>query len=144
MAYYIKGANGKLFEPGRKKRTYVDADGTQYTVWVKWVGGQCIYRPHKRVNGSYRVVPDTEWHQTEQAAQAVLDMQLTDQLKVEVAKQVLSAYVPELPSDRFDAIIADIEKKAREPDYNEPPQDGSPVPPEPQDDEGPEADDKEE
>lgn len=67
-------------------------------------------------------------------AQAVLDMQLTDQLKVEVAKQVLSAYVPELPSDRFDAIIADIEKKAREPDYNEPPQD----------DEGPEADDKEE
>jgi|GEM_PF-1489016 len=144
MAYYIKGANGKLFEPGRKKRTYVDADGTQYTVWVKWVGGQCIYRPHKRVNGSYRVVPDTEWHQTEQAAQAELDMQLTDQLKVEVAKQVLSAYVPELPSDRFDAIIADIEKKAREPDYNEPPQDGSPVPPEPQDDEGPEADDKEE
>ena len=77
-------------------------------------------------------------------AQAVLDMQLTDQLKVEVAKQVLSAYVPELPSDRFDAIIADIEKQAREPDYNEPPQDGSPVSPEPQDDEGPEADDKEE
>ena len=71
-------------------------------------------------------------------------MQLTDQLKVEVAKQVLSAYVPELPSDRFDAIIADIEKQAREPDYNEPPQDGSPVSPEPQDDEGPEADDKEE
>ncbi|MDY4146818.1 MAG: hypothetical protein SOX98_02770 [Acidaminococcus fermentans] len=77
-------------------------------------------------------------------AQAVLDMQLTDQLKVEVAKQVLSAYVPELPSDRFDAIIADIEKKARELDYNEPPQDGNPMPPEPQDDEGPEADDKEE
>lgn len=77
-------------------------------------------------------------------AQAVLDMQLTDQLKVEVAKQVLSAYVPELPSDRFDAIIADIEKKAREPDYNELPQDGNPMPPEPQDDEGPEADDKEE
>ena len=77
-------------------------------------------------------------------AQAVLDMQLTDQLKVEVAKQVLSAYVPELPSDRFDAIIADIEQQAREPDYNEPPQDGNPMPPEPQDDEGPEADDKEE
>lgn len=77
-------------------------------------------------------------------AQAVLDMQLTDQLKVEVAKQVLSAYVPELPSDRFDAIIADIEKQAREPDYNEPPQDGNLVPPEPQDDEEPEADDKEE
>ena len=77
-------------------------------------------------------------------AQAVLDMQLTDQLKVEVAKQVLSAYVPELPSDRFDAIIADIEKQAREADYNEPPQDGNPVPPEPQDDEEPEADDKEE
>lgn len=77
-------------------------------------------------------------------AQAVLDMQLTDQLKVEVAKQVLSAYVPELPADRFDAIITDIEKQAREPDYNEPPQDGNPVPPEPQDDEEPEADDKEE
>lgn len=27
MAYYIKGANGKLFEPGRKKRNYVDAGG---------------------------------------------------------------------------------------------------------------------
>lgn len=44
--YYIKGANSKLFEPGRKKRNYVDADGTLYTVWVEWVAGQCIYRPH--------------------------------------------------------------------------------------------------
>lgn len=79
MAYYIKGANGKLFEPGRKKRNYVDADGTLYTVWVKWVGGQCIYRPHKRVNGSYRVVPDTKWHQTEQAAQAELDIEASVQ-----------------------------------------------------------------
>ena len=43
--YYIKGANG-IFEPGQKKRNYVDADGTLYTVWVKWVAGQCIYRPH--------------------------------------------------------------------------------------------------
>lgn len=77
--YYIKGANGKLFTPGRKKRNYVDADGTLYTVWVKWVGGQCIYRPHKRVNGSYRVVPDTKWHQTEQAAQAELDIEASVQ-----------------------------------------------------------------
>lgn len=53
-------------------------------------------------------------------AQAVLDMQLTNKIKVDVAKQVLTAYVPELPSDRFDAIIADIEKQGMEPDYNEP------------------------
>lgn len=77
--YYIKGANSKLFEPGRKKRNYVDADGTLYTVWVKWVAGQCIYRPHKRVSGSYRVVPDTKWHQTEQAAQAELDIEASVQ-----------------------------------------------------------------
>ena len=57
----------------------MDADGTLYTVWVKWVGGQCIYRPHKRVNGSYRVVPDTKWHQTEQAAQAELDIEASVQ-----------------------------------------------------------------
>lgn len=42
----IKLADGKIIEPGRKKRNYVDADGTLYTVWVKWVAGQCIYRPH--------------------------------------------------------------------------------------------------
>ena len=54
-------------------------DGTLYTVWVKWVGGQCIYRPHKRVNCSYRVVPDTKWHQTEQAAQAELDIEASVQ-----------------------------------------------------------------
>lgn len=71
---YIQGANGKFFEPGRSKRNYVDDEGTLYTVWVKWIGGQCIYRPHKRVGSSYRVVPDTDWHQTEQAAQAELDI----------------------------------------------------------------------
>ena len=38
-----------------------------------------------------------------------------------MAKQVLAAYVPELPADRFDAIIADIEKQGTEPAYNEPP-----------------------
>lgn len=70
----IQLADGKTIEPGKGRRTYVDADGILYTVWVKWVGGQCIYRPHKRVNGSYRVVPDTKWHQTEQAAQAELDI----------------------------------------------------------------------
>lgn len=71
---FMQLADGKIIEPGKGKRNYVDADGTLYTVWVKWVGGQCIYRPHKRVNGSYRVVPDTKWHQTEQAAQAELDI----------------------------------------------------------------------
>lgn len=59
-------------------------------------------------------------------AQAVLDMQLTSKVKAEVARQVLAAYVPELPSDRFDAIIEDIEKELSEPAYNEPPE-----PPEP-------------
>ena len=59
-------------------------------------------------------------------AQAVLDMQLTSKVKAEVARQVLAAYVPELPSDRFDAIIEDIEKESSEPAYNEPPE-----PPEP-------------
>lgn len=59
-------------------------------------------------------------------AQAVLDMQLTNKIKVEVAKQVLAAYVPELPADRFDAIIADIEKQGTEPAYNEPPDNPAP------------------
>lgn len=74
-------------------------------------------------------------------AQAVLDMQLTNKVKVEVAKQVLTAYVPELPADRFDAIIADIEKQETEPAYNEPPQPPQPAeppkPPEPEDEEEP-------
>lgn len=59
-------------------------------------------------------------------AQAVLDMQLTNKIKVEVAKQVLAAYVPELPADRFDAIIADIEKQGTEPAYNETPDNPAP------------------
>ncbi len=75
----IRLADGKTIEPGKGRRNYVDADGTLYTVWVKWVGGQCIYRTHKRVNGSYRVVPDTKWHQTEQAAQAELDIEASVQ-----------------------------------------------------------------
>lgn len=74
-------------------------------------------------------------------AQAVLDMQLTNKIKVEVAKQVLTAYVPELPADRFDAIIADIENQETEPAYNEPPQPPQPAeppePPEPKDEEEP-------
>ena len=71
-------------------------------------------------------------------AQAVLDMQLTNKIKVEVAKQVLTAYVPELPADRFDDIIADIEKQETEPAYNEPPQPAEPPePPEPEDEEEP-------
>ena len=68
-------------------------------------------------------------------------MQLTNKIKVEVAKQVLTAYVPELPADRFDAIIADIEKQETEPAYNEPPQPPQPAeppePPEPKDEEEP-------
>lgn len=44
--YYIQGANEKFFEPGRHNRNYVDDDGNLYTVWVKWISSQCIYRPH--------------------------------------------------------------------------------------------------
>ena len=71
-------------------------------------------------------------------AQAVLDMQLTGKVKTEVARQVLAAYVPELPAERFDAIIADIEKEASESVYNEAPQPAEPPePPEPEDEEEP-------
>lgn len=63
-------------------------------------------------------------------AQAVLDMQLTGKVKTEVARQVLAAYVPELPAERFDAIIADIEKEASEAAYNEAPQPAEPPEPE--------------
>lgn len=75
MTYYIKGANGKLFEPGRKKRNYVDADGTLYTVWEKPIGDQCIYRPYERVKGKYQRMPYTEWHPTRRDAQAELDIE---------------------------------------------------------------------
>lgn len=54
-------------------------------------------------------------------AQAVLDMGLTPELKVEVAKNVLTSYVPELDTNRFDEIIKAVEKAVKEPEYNEPP-----------------------
>ena len=67
-------------------------------------------------------------------AQAVLDLGLTDELKVEVTKQVLASYVPELSADRFDAIVESL--KHSEPDYNEPvspeeKESQTPLPPEP-------------
>lgn len=71
---FVTLADGKIIEPGKNKRNYVDVDGIQYTVWAKWISGQEIYRPHKRVGSSYRVVPNTEWHQTERAAQSDLDI----------------------------------------------------------------------
>lgn len=70
---YLQGSDGKFFTPGTQKRNYVDADGTQYTVWVKWVDGKYLCRPHKRVGGKFRVVPQTHWHETEQEAQEELD-----------------------------------------------------------------------
>lgn len=44
-------------------------------------------------------------------AQAVLDMDLTDGLKEEVLKKVITAYCPDMPDERFDELIDELEKK---------------------------------
>lgn len=61
-------------------------------------------------------------------AQAVLDMDLSDEVRLETLRHILAAYAPDLPADRFDEIIADAEKKLREKDYNEPPAPGNKPP----------------
>lgn len=71
----IQLADGKTIEPGKGRRNYVDADGTQYTVWRKPIGDQCIYRPYERVKGKYQVMPYTEWHPTRRDAQTELDIE---------------------------------------------------------------------
>ena len=54
-------------------------------------------------------------------AQALLDLNLSPEMKVEAARRVLASYAPDTPSDRYDAIMADVAKRAREPEYSEPP-----------------------
>lgn len=77
--YYVQGADGKFFEPGRHKRNYVDADGTQYTVRIMWIDGIGFYRVHEQVDGCCRVTPFTHWFQTEQEAQEELDIEASAQ-----------------------------------------------------------------
>lgn len=52
-------------------------------------------------------------------AQAVLD--LSPELRVEVAKQVMGAYLPELSAERFDEIVGSIGEDGLESEYSEPP-----------------------
>lgn len=54
-------------------------------------------------------------------AQAVLDMDLSPELRVEVAKQVMGAYLPELSAERFDEIVGSIGEDGLESEYSEPP-----------------------
>lgn len=70
-------------------------------------------------------------------AQAVLDMDLSPELRVEVAKQVMGSYLPELSAERFDEIVDSVGVQEQEPKYNEPPAGGEPNNP---DEEPPEED----
>lgn len=54
-------------------------------------------------------------------AQALMDLGLSPEMKIEAARRVLASYAPDMPAGRYDEIIADVEKQAREPSYNEPP-----------------------
>ena len=43
-------------------------------------------------------------------AQMVLDMDLTDGLREEVLKKVMAAYCPDIPDERFDELIEQMQK----------------------------------
>lgn len=54
-------------------------------------------------------------------AQALMDLGLSPEMKIEAARRVLASYAPDMPAGRYDEIMADVERQAREPSYNEPP-----------------------
>jgi len=62
-----------------------------------------------------------------QNAQAVLDLNLTDGLREEVLKKVLAAYCPDIPDERFDELLKQMEKERQDQLHAEPPE--PPVPP---------------
>lgn len=66
-----------------------------------------------------------------QQAQAVLDLGLSEELRVEVLKKVLASYCPDLPDDRFDEILNAEEKDRQDALHAEPP--AEEIPPEPED-----------
>ena len=54
-------------------------------------------------------------------AQALMDLGLSPEMKIEAARRVLASYAPDMTAGRYDEIMADVERQAREPSYNEPP-----------------------
>lgn len=59
-------------------------------------------------------------------AQAVMDMNMGAEMKLEVARHVLASYAPDISAERFDSIMKDMEKTLRESAYNEPALPGEP------------------
>lgn len=73
--YYILGADGKFFEPGRHKRNYVDEEGALYTVQTKQAHGQRIWQLCRLEKSGFRAWYQlTEGYSTEREAQAELDL----------------------------------------------------------------------
>lgn len=52
-------------------------------------------------------------------AQAVLDLGLTDGLKQEVLKKVITAYCPDIPDERFDELVKEVEQDNADKVYSE-------------------------
>ena len=55
-----------------------------------------------------------------QQAQAVLDLGLSNGLRIEVLKKVLASYCPDIPDDRFDEIINEAETERQDEIHAEP------------------------
>lgn len=53
-------------------------------------------------------------------AQALLDLGLSPEMNLEAARRVLTSYAPDIPADRYDEILGDVARRARDSVYNEP------------------------
>ncbi len=62
-----------------------------------------------------------------QTAQSVLDLNLMDDMKKQVLKKVIAAYLPDISDEDYDELMAAYDKQARETDYNNPPPPNNPT-----------------
>ena len=58
-------------------------------------------------------------------AQAVLDLGLTNGLKEEVLKKVISAYCPNITDERFDELLDEMREEGNDRIYGEEPSEGN-------------------
>ena len=84
-------------------------------LFISWIGKQ----------GEYTVTYANDFGIVDVAqeiatAQAVIDLGLTDDMKAEVAKKVITAYLPDISDTDYDALIKSVQQNIRDKELNAP------------------------
>lgn len=79
MIGIVVSPGGKGSWAGKKKRDYVDPKGNRYTVLGKWIADQYLYQISKTRKNKWRKAIGWPYFQSEQEAQAHLDVYADDE-----------------------------------------------------------------